>query len=823
MSRVILIAWDGADWRILDPLLERGDLPNLQALIDRGQKSVLKSTVPTHSWAAWPSFLTGVDPADHGVYDILETVPGTHKAYPVTYKSIKERTFLADLTAAGKQQLLLDVPLTFPPPDITGNLIAGGVLPKGRSVSYPADLQDTLQKAGLEWPINGMSWTTYRNRPDAYLDEALAVTGKRIKASEWLMDNTEWDLFATVWVSVDRTQHCLSNYVAPDHPDFAKNTTTAIGAKTRSIYKQLDDAIGSFLSRSKPDDLILFISDHGFQSCTRALHMDHLLHQFGYLEFSASNAIFGPMQWGPVRNVARKVYDLLGLHGKVSLPQSVNWAKTQAYTTIRSTGEGVSINLAGRDVDGIVEPGRLREGPRRRDGPARVVRRPEDRQEAREGDLQARGRVQGQACRHRARHPDGAERGLQPHPREVRDRGRRLGERRPPHGRRDRGGRTFRDPVHLDAVPDRHGPDDARRARRARRHQAHGLGALERRRLRGVGEVRGRRRHRGRSPTRSRPSATPRPTRWKSTSGAWATWSSRRLRRRAVTGRSVQTAACDDAPVRAGIILPGGDANEQLELASIAEASGWDGVFVWEASYGIDAWGLLSAMAVRTSHVRLGTVLTPLPWRRPWKVASQVATLDQLSGGRAVVTVGLGALTDDLPETGGEPTDLRERADLLDDGIDVMRSLWEGADAYRGAIHDLRFSRRDQLEVTRPVQERVPIWVVALWPRMKSMRRVLRCDGVVSQFEGEEHEGTPELVREMRRWLGDNGARPDIDVIAQGETPGNDPDAAAAIARTWEEAGCTWWLETNWEMPHHSAERMEQVRARLVAGPPALR
>ena len=93
MGRVLLIGWDGADWRILDPLLERGDLPNLQALIDRGQKDVLRSTVPTHSWAAWPSFLTGVDPADHGVYDILETVPGTHKQYPVTYRSIRERTF----------------------------------------------------------------------------------------------------------------------------------------------------------------------------------------------------------------------------------------------------------------------------------------------------------------------------------------------------------------------------------------------------------------------------------------------------------------------------------------------------------------------------------------------------------------------------------------------------------------------------------------------------------------------------------------------------------------------------------------------------------
>ena len=357
MSRVILIAWDGADWRILDPLLEQGALPNLQALIDRGQREVLRSTVPTHSWSAWPSFLTGVEPQDHGVYDILETVPGTHKQYPVTYKSIKARTFLDDLTAAKKKQLLLDVPLTFPPPAIEGTLAAGGVLPKNRQFTMPGDLPDQLQKAGLEWPINGMSWTTYRNKPDAYLDEAFEVTGKRIKASEWLMDNTDWDLMATVWVSIDRTQHALSNYVAPDHPDYVRNKDTRIGKKVADIFRQTDDAIGSFVSRAREDDIILFISDHGFQSCTRAVNMDRLLKEFGYLDFSASNAVFGPMQWGPVRKVARKVYDTLGLHGKVALPQSVNWSKTRAFTTIRSTGEGVSINLAGRDVDGVVDPG----------------------------------------------------------------------------------------------------------------------------------------------------------------------------------------------------------------------------------------------------------------------------------------------------------------------------------------------------------------------------------------------------------------------------------------------------------------------------------
>ncbi len=356
MPRVLLIGWDGADWRILEPLLERGDLPNLQALIDRGQRAVLRSTVPTHSWAAWPSFLTGVNPADHGVYDILETVPGTHKQYPVTYRSIRARTFVEDLSAAGKTAIYADVPLMFPPPEIRGRVIAGGVLPKGRTYTHPADLPETLERAGVPWVINGMSWTTFRNRPDPYLDEALEITAKRIRATEWLMDNTDWDLAASVWVSVDRTQHALSNYVAPDHPDYAENAKTALGARVRRIYQQLDEAIGSFVSRAREDDLILFISDHGFQSVTRTINMDRLLHELGYLEFSASNVVFGPMQWGAVRKVARKVYDLLGLHGKVSLPQAVNWSRTKAFTTIRSTGEGVSINLAGREPDGIVDP-----------------------------------------------------------------------------------------------------------------------------------------------------------------------------------------------------------------------------------------------------------------------------------------------------------------------------------------------------------------------------------------------------------------------------------------------------------------------------------
>src|SRR6516225_9402116 len=91
-----------------------------------------------------------------------------------------------------------------------------------------------------------------------------------------------------------------------------------------------------------------------------------------------------------------------------------------------------------------------------------------------------------------------------------------------------------------------------------------------------------------------------------------------------------------------GFVLPGGSATEQLEQAVLAERSGWDGVFVPELAYGVDAWSLLAAMAARTQRVRLGTLLTPLPWRRPWKVASQVATWTSCPAAVRFLAVGVG-------------------------------------------------------------------------------------------------------------------------------------------------------------------------------------
>jgi hypothetical protein len=196
-------------------------------------------------------------------------------------------------------------------------------------------------------------------------------------------------------------------------------------------------------------------------------------------------------------------------------------------------------------------------------------------------------------------------------------------------------------------------------------------------------------------------------------------------------------------------------------------------------------------------------MLTPLPWRRPWKVASRVATLDQLSAGRAILGLGVGAIATDLPDT-GEVTDIRGRAERLDDGIDLMRALWAGSTSYHGPYYDYETGRDDLNRACRPVQQRIPVWVVGVWPRPKSMRRVLRCDGIIPQFEVEGREPGPDDARAARDWLTAHGAGPGLDMVAEGETPADDPAAAAAQLAPWADAGCTWWLETRWEMPHDS-------------------
>src|SRR6185312_10167644 len=250
-NRVLVVGWDGADWEILDPLLAAGDLPNLAALAERGARGVARSVLPSHSWAAWPSFLTGVSPAGHGVFDILEHKPGQTRRMPVSSHSILAPTWPQRLSDAGRTVLLLNVPLTYPPLPVQGVVISGGVIPPKAVYSHPAEAGPELH-----WPINGGSWTTFRNRPLDLVADVEKVTTARAEAVRRLMDSNEWDVACAVFVSPDRIQHCLLEYVHPGHPDHARAAATPVAGRVRDVYRLLDRELGTLVERTDESDTV---------------------------------------------------------------------------------------------------------------------------------------------------------------------------------------------------------------------------------------------------------------------------------------------------------------------------------------------------------------------------------------------------------------------------------------------------------------------------------------------------------------------------------------------------------------------------------------
>ncbi|MFF1747027.1 LLM class flavin-dependent oxidoreductase [Streptomyces mirabilis] len=238
-------------------------------------------------------------------------------------------------------------------------------------------------------------------------------------------------------------------------------------------------------------------------------------------------------------------------------------------------------------------------------------------------------------------------------------------------------------------------------------------------------------------------------------------------------------------------------------VASRAEEAGWDGLFVWDhVVYGrrsgrpiADPWILLTAAALATQRIRLGTMVTPVARRHPSKLAREVATLDRLSNGRIVLGVGLGGPIEDEYDTFGGPTDPKELAARLDEGLAALDLLWSGEPAtYLGSHVTLK----DVIFQPTPVQRpRVPIWVGGQWPHKAPMRRAARWDGAVPLLPSAA-QGSPDPaeVRELRAFLDasrrDPLPRKPFDLLLGGTT---EPHTAADIIGPLVEAGMTWWQE----------------------------
>jgi hypothetical protein len=279
--------------------------------------------------------------------------------------------------------------------------------------------------------------------------------------------------------------------------------------------------------------------------------------------------------------------------------------------------------------------------------------------------------------------------------------------------------------------------------------------------------------------------------------------------------------------MRYGIVIPGGEPTAQCEMAQAAEAAGWDGVFVADgiAIQGFsgepvalfDPWVILAAMAVKTQRIRIGPLIAAVPRRRPWKLAKETATLDRLSNGRLILAAGLGAAPDDGGFSRvGEPVDLKTRAELMDECLAIVDGLWTGKPF---SVTGKHYRVDNMVMAPPPVQKpRILTWVVGVWPKVKSMNRALRWDGVVVQkYKGEPGQKTdPEDIKAIREFVEKyRDSSSPFDVVTGGRTPTKNPKSVLPHVKSLADAGATWWLEEMWSM------KEKEFLPRIEQGPPA--
>ena len=275
-----------------------------------------------------------------------------------------------------------------------------------------------------------------------------------------------------------------------------------------------------------------------------------------------------------------------------------------------------------------------------------------------------------------------------------------------------------------------------------------------------------------------------------------------------------------------GFVIEGGDVHTIGELTEEAEAAEWDGVFIADAvDIGMknsppwpwfDPWIVLAAMAMRTKRVRIGTFITPVPRRRPWKLVRETVTLDHLSGGRLTLGVGLGAAEHDGGfYKVGEAMDLKVRAQRLDEGLAIIAGLWSGKPfSFMGEQYNVQ----KMTMLPQPVQvPRIPIWVPGVWLKPKSMERALRWDGIIPQKHKSMDRMTPAEVKKLKQFVDQHRSQTTpFDIVVGGTTPGGNRKQAVKTVGQFAEAGATWWLESL------MTSSWEKLRKRIKQGPPRL-
>lgn len=306
VKRVLLFGVDGLTFDIVNPLVKRGLLPNFQRLHERGVRGVLRSTVPPLTPPAWMSIATGVSPAQHGTYDLWEYVQGrnepTAAARMMTHRKAGKAVWHR-LSDWGKQVIVANVPLTYPPEPLNGVMLSGYMAPGMQAdVTYPKSFKDELLQSVPNYQIDLHS-TTVGGQSGDILAETMQMTQERIAMMRMLLAKP-WDFFFIVFTGADRIQHLRWQQII------------AHEASAIAYYQMLDDALGLALDALHEDDLLMIVSDHGFRGTSRVFYVQEYLQRQGWLKVRDQRAYRQVVWRSFLTNSIRKLLWSVGLQGK---------------------------------------------------------------------------------------------------------------------------------------------------------------------------------------------------------------------------------------------------------------------------------------------------------------------------------------------------------------------------------------------------------------------------------------------------------------------------------------------------------------------------
>lgn len=285
-NKVLLLGIDGLSPILLEKMIEEGKLPFFKTLKEKELFGTLQTTIPPLSAPAWTSIFTGLNPGNHGVFGwITESFnQGKRKVQIQDSKSFKGKAIWDILGKKEKKSIIINVPLTYPPPMVHGLLISGFPAPTNQLSTHSKKKENILRKMFPRYKMDADIQNINYNLLDK--DELIASSENSLKARQnlvkYLIQDEEWDLFGVVYTVLDRIQHVFWPYIDEKYPKKIQDIEQ-YKEVVPTFYQKIEKNIEEIIELAPKGTHVMIVSDHGFESMYKSFDLKKWLTIQGYM------------------------------------------------------------------------------------------------------------------------------------------------------------------------------------------------------------------------------------------------------------------------------------------------------------------------------------------------------------------------------------------------------------------------------------------------------------------------------------------------------------------------------------------------------------